>query len=189
MPQLKSQFGFTLVELMVTLAVAAILAALAAPSFADFIDKARLKGVASDVVDFINDARAESVKHNRDVNISFNGTTSAWCAGANAAVQTTAGNAIPAAASCDCRTAGACMVGSDEKTFPTTSDNGVTLSTIPGAITFDSRLGTTSPLGTSTVTLTSPRQKFDLRVTVSPLGQITLCTPSGKPAISEYSAC
>ena len=39
MPKTRASSGFTLVELMVTLAVATILLVLATPSFVDMIDK------------------------------------------------------------------------------------------------------------------------------------------------------
>jgi len=46
--QRRQQSGFTLVELMITLAVAVILATLAIPSFVSFVEKSRLRG-ATDV--------------------------------------------------------------------------------------------------------------------------------------------
>jgi prepilin-type N-terminal cleavage/methylation domain-containing protein len=183
--------GFTLIELMVTVVVAAILLALATPSFADFIDRYRLRGVTDDVVNFVNNARAESVKQGRDVNVAFKGTTSVWCIGANAAAEpTNAGDAIPAAAACDCSTdATSCKVGGEQRVFGTDSDNGVVLSAVPADFTFDNRLGTVSPLGTTTVTLTSPRKRFDLQLTVTALGQASLCVPSGKRAITGVPSC
>jgi prepilin-type N-terminal cleavage/methylation domain-containing protein len=183
--------GFTMIELMVTVVVAAILLALATPSFADFIDRYRLRGVTDDVVTFVNNARAESVKQGRDVNVAFAGTTSAWCIGANAAAEpTNAGDVIPAAAECDCSTdATACKVGGEQRVFGSDSDNGVVLSAVPADFTFDNRLGTVNPLGATTVTLTSPRKRFDLQLTVTALGQASLCVPSGKRAITGVPSC
>jgi type IV fimbrial biogenesis protein FimT len=189
-PSRKS--GFTLIELMVTLAVAAILLVIAAPSFAEFIDKARLKGVADGVVDFINDARAESVKQGTDVAVAFGGTVTAWCVGANAAVISSANpgdNVIPAAIACDCNTATSCTIGGQQKAFVTSSIKGVELSAVPAAVTFDSRLGTVKSLATTTVTLSSPKKMFDLQLKMSPLGQVSLCVPSGARSVAGYSSC
>jgi type IV fimbrial biogenesis protein FimT len=182
---------------MVTVVVAAILLALATPSFADFIDRYRLRGVTDDVVNFVNNARAESVKQGRDVNVAFKGTTSAWCIGANAAAEpTNAGDAVPAAAACDCSTdATSCKVGGEQRVFGTDSDNGVELSAVTMAFGFDNRLGTVNPMtdpGTNkpwAVTLTSPRKKYDLQLSVTPLGQASLCVPSGKRAITGVPSC
>jgi len=46
----EKQFGFTLVELMITLVVVAILAAIALPGFQNFIKKSRAKTASADLV-------------------------------------------------------------------------------------------------------------------------------------------
>jgi type IV fimbrial biogenesis protein FimT len=191
-PQAKRMIGFTLIELMVTIAVVAIMLALAAPSFADFIDKSRLKGAANGVVDLINSARAESVKQSRDISISLGGTTTAWCAGANAAAEpTTAGDAVPAVCGCTCTTASSCIVNGEEAVFGTAKNDGVELMAAPsGSFVFDSHLGAVDGLGETTFTMTSPRKKFDLQLTVTPLGQVNLCVPSSSDLpITGYPSC
>ena len=56
--------GFTLMELMVTLAIAAILATLAAPAFQDIIIKSRLSGVGNQFTGHILRARNEAISRN-----------------------------------------------------------------------------------------------------------------------------
>ena len=185
----KNAYGVTLVELMITLVVAAILAALAAPSFADFIDKSRLKGVADGVVNVINDARVQSVKQGRDVNVKFGGSTSAWCVGANTTTDPTPGQIMPAASSCDCTVATECQVGGQREAFDTADIDGVSVSTLPEFV-FESRMGSIQGLTPpSAVTLTSPRQRFSLRLTLTPLGQANLCVPAGQRVIVGYPSC
>ena len=53
----RERQGFTLIELMISLLVLAILAALATPSFADFFERNRVRGAADDVVSLISNAR------------------------------------------------------------------------------------------------------------------------------------
>src|SRR5574343_378776 len=62
MSKFRPARGFTLIELMITVAILAILASLAAPSFRDTIIRTRLSGYNSDLITAINFARSESIK-------------------------------------------------------------------------------------------------------------------------------
>lgn len=59
--------GFTLIELMVTLSVAAILLMIGVPNFRDFINNNRLSSQANDFVGTMTLARSEAIKQNRVV--------------------------------------------------------------------------------------------------------------------------
>lgn len=63
--------GFTAVELMVTLAVVAVLVALAAPAFQNLIATQRIKSVASALNESLWVARSEALKRNDKVSFSF----------------------------------------------------------------------------------------------------------------------
>jgi type IV fimbrial biogenesis protein FimT len=71
--------GFTLVELMVTLLVLAILLGLAVPSFRDASLSSRLTGYANDLVASVQIARSEAIKRNATVTLcaSTNGSSCA----------------------------------------------------------------------------------------------------------------
>jgi len=64
-PQYRS--GFTLIELMVTIAIAAILLAVAIPSFITTIASNRLTANANELVTALNLARSEAVKRGQEV--------------------------------------------------------------------------------------------------------------------------
>jgi type IV fimbrial biogenesis protein FimT len=64
--------GFTLLELLVTLAIAGILLTLGVPSFASFIQGQRLKSAASELSYALLFARSEAIKRNADVTVSPN---------------------------------------------------------------------------------------------------------------------
>lgn len=87
---MKSPFdnrGFTLVELMVTIALLSIIAALAVPSFSDMIDRHRNQTAARQLFGSLNYARSMAVSRQRTVTIcgsddgsSCNGSSN-WSAG------------------------------------------------------------------------------------------------------------
>lgn len=74
--------GFTLVELLVTMAVAAILLTIAVPSYQNFVINSRMAAQANDLITALNLARSEAVKRGANVTIcaSSNGTgcTGSW---------------------------------------------------------------------------------------------------------------
>lgn len=67
--------GFTLIELMVTLAVAVVLIAVAVPSFRNITISNKLTTTANDVVGAINVARMEAIRLNANTQLCSNSTT------------------------------------------------------------------------------------------------------------------
>ncbi|MBL8265214.1 GspH/FimT family pseudopilin [Steroidobacter sp.] len=61
--------GFTMVELMVTVGIAAILTAVAVPSFNQLIISSRLVTQSNDLVAAINFARSEAIKRNTNISL------------------------------------------------------------------------------------------------------------------------
>lgn len=78
---MKHQNGFTIVELMITLVVAAILLALAAPSFRDMIANNRLSGTTNQLQAALNLARGEGIKRNGLVTVSSASGSNDWSDG------------------------------------------------------------------------------------------------------------
>lgn len=81
MPQIPTSLparshGFTLIELMVTIAVAAILIAIAVPSFKNLTVSNALTTAANDMVGALNLARMEAIKLNATVQFCSNSATS-----------------------------------------------------------------------------------------------------------------
>ncbi|GAA3932236.1 GspH/FimT family pseudopilin [Luteimonas lutimaris] len=69
--------GFTLIELMVTVAVLGILAAVAAPSMIAFVNANRLNGTTGEMTASLQLARSEAIRRNARVTVcsSADGTT------------------------------------------------------------------------------------------------------------------
>lgn len=75
-PQAARAAGFTLIELMVVVAVVAVLLTIAAPSFKRFIDTQRLRSINAALITDLQYARAEAATRNIPVSIKFDGTGS-----------------------------------------------------------------------------------------------------------------
>ncbi len=56
--------GFTLIELMLTLTVAAVLAVLAVPAFREFVANQRVRTASFDLMSMLTMARSEAIKRN-----------------------------------------------------------------------------------------------------------------------------
>lgn len=69
----KNERGFTLVELMITLSVAAILLTLAVPSFTEMVANNRMTTNANQFVTAMNFARSEAIKRNAAIDVTATG--------------------------------------------------------------------------------------------------------------------
>lgn len=72
--------GFTLIEMMVTVAIMAIVATLAAPSFVEMIRNNRVTTAANDVLSAMQVARSEAIRQRRPITV---------CAGTDACTDST----------------------------------------------------------------------------------------------------
>ena len=72
MTRARTQSGFTVVEIMVVVAIVGIIAAIAAPNMAEMIRRQRVKTAAFDIFAALSMARSEAIKRNAPVKVRPN---------------------------------------------------------------------------------------------------------------------
>lgn len=178
--QALGQQGFTLIEVMIVVAIVAILLSLAVPSFNDLFEKNRLKRASEAVYGLVANAKAESTIRDVDMQVIIN--AGAWCVG------------YADAANCNCTLSNpsatdACSVpvaGTDVLKVVNGSDfSDVTLATNYGASVAFNRLRGTAPGGT--LNFVSGNWKLDL--VISNEGRLRLCVPGDATATMGYPSC
>jgi len=158
------QLGLTLLEVMIALAMLAIVASLALPSFGAAAERARLKSAAETLAADIADARFEAAQRGQAFNIDFK-TGADWCW------------SVAMAPGCSCGTAQACQL----KTVQGKDHAGIEL--LQAGAT---RLDPTGPADGGAALFQSSRGDR-LRVELSRLGRASICAAAG--TLPGYPAC
>jgi prepilin-type N-terminal cleavage/methylation domain-containing protein len=123
-PHLPSRRGFTLIEVMVTVAILLIIITLAAPSFKNMIEMQRLRSITAQLVTDLQYARNEAVSRNTRVNLSFqaNAGSGMTCY----LIYTSANSDLASRCNCEVPAASACPAGSTQiKTVQIPDSQGV----------------------------------------------------------------
>ena len=183
------QKGFTLLELVTTIIVVAIIVAIGVPSYQTLFERNRLKGAAEAADSVLQNARFEAIKRNRTVQVNVTNTDgSTWCLGIKIHPDTP----------CDCTTAGSCQIDNVSTVVSSTD--------FPGVVMYDANGTDTPPYVHNTLFRplrgTSQGQTYafqseggeELGVVIARTGRVRMCIPDdpdGNPGdlVGEYSSC
>jgi len=165
--QLK-QSGFTLVELVIVIAVLAILTTFAIPSYQQMIQNAMIKTATESILTGFQIARAEAVTRNTNVQFDFRGDKSDW----TVCVSPAAGGSCPT-------TDGATTIQSRKKEGGSSST--ITVAPTGGPYVFNG-FGVMTSLATGTLNLnisnSASTSSRNLRIVVAAGGAIKSCDPA-----------
>lgn len=180
--------GFTIVELMVSLALLSITLALALPSYREMVEKRQLTQGAEQVFAFLNSAQGIASRSNSVVTVSYSRTDEDdWCVGA-----------VLGSTACDCTES-----VSTEADF-CAIDGGVTRLTNDhvgntkiiqsmngdGAYAYDPVRGILVDLDDSLdVVMHSPNDSYQLRLIVSNTGHTVMCSKDADHDVPGYKVC
>lgn len=175
----RADKGFTLIELMVVIAVVAVLLTIAAPSYQKLIERNRLKEASQALKSDLQFARMEAIKRSR--NIFFDrdvDADGAWCYGIGTVT-------------CDCNQADDTAVDYCDIKRVQGSTYPVVSLVAGGETEFDFRRGTSAVIGSVLTT-----RHYAAQVRVNDAGRVDVCDPDPMPVDADdepleglYGAC
>jgi type IV fimbrial biogenesis protein FimT len=209
---LKPGRGFSLVELLVGMAILGVLLAIAMPAFSNWLRNARVRTAAESVQNGLQLARAEAVRRNTSVRFQLVTTLDESCvsdpAGPNWVINLAAVSAVDG--KCEeepcadrdlqyCRDNGLDDTLIIQKRSAAEGSADTTLAADQSALVFNS-LGRLTPVPAATVTIIvksatgescladgGPIRCLQIMVTLG--GQIRMCDPDPKLAVGDAQAC
>lgn len=160
------QRGLTLVELMIAVAMAAVIAMAALPGFSAAVERHRLRHAAETLAADFSEARYEAARSGRPLHVAIDGRSEAWCWN------------VATRPDCGCQAADRCQL----KATHAREHTGIQLLQ-PQPAVFEPE-GMVSAAGSAT--FRAPHGEM-LRVSVGPMGRASVCSPG--PPVPGYPAC
>lgn len=176
-PRRPSQRGLTLVECLMSLAVAAVSVGAVAPGFQQMQERRHLEGAAAQLATDIRHARSAAVARRAPVRLSAQLSAGSSC------------YIVHTGSAGDCRCSGegtaVCTSGAEAlRTVSFEAGRRLRLSSTSASMLFDPDRGTVTPTGT--LHLQTP-DGAAIRQVVNIMGRVRACSPGG--SMPGYPAC
>jgi type IV fimbrial biogenesis protein FimT len=183
----RSQRGFTLVELIVTMAVLALILLAAMPSIGNWLDNTRVRNAADSIQNGLQIARAEAVRRNQSMSFwlvalddpgtlgnecSLSGSSASWVVSVNSPVAHCADE--PSTVSSPMLVTGRAIGGGRPVTVAALQSDATTAA---NSITFDGFGRVTGSSSINRIDLSGTTTR-NLRIEISIAGAIRLCDPA-----------
>ena len=179
--------GFTIIELMVVVAIAAILIVAAAPSFSEFLSRRRVEGLTAELVTDLHYTRSEAVSRNESVGMFF-GTD------CYVIYRVRVPTASPTVATCTRTTKSITPAAAELKTVQLDAERPVSMS--PGGaanVEFDPVRGmVTNSAGDDTASVdvrSTSGRPWRLRAMLTIMGRAETCRPADAPGFAGWAEC
>ena len=178
--------GFTLVELMMSIVLVAIVTSLALPSYRSLLEKRQLTSSAEQLAAFVSSVQSISTRSNQVVTVSYvRANHEEWCIGAVI-------NATDTACVCTQTSTTAsdfCAIDGQKFVLDESLTDGSELmhSIDGGSYSFDPTRGLSD--AALTMELHTDNRKFKLNLMVNNAGRVTLCSKDSSHAIPGYDVC
>ncbi|MEY4753801.1 MAG: hypothetical protein RJA44_1476 [Pseudomonadota bacterium] len=162
--------GWTLTELLIVLALGALLLSMALPSFSSFLEHRRIEGLSAQLISDLQYLRSSAVARQTRLRLRIQSH-----AGGSSCYLLHSG----ASDACGCDRSGQVQCQPDaellrQHVLP--PDSALQLSATSASLLVDPRLGTFTPAGSIDV---HNRSGAQLRHVINVLGRVRLCSPSG----------
>lgn len=161
-------FGYSLIELILVIAIIAIITGSITPTFHSTIDNYRLRSTAHDIYSHLQLARHEALRTGKPISISFNQDSETWCYGFsdNQTVR-----------NCNCLESQSCKVDDIEKLYSYSNSKikmaEARFSGVDDILVFSPENGTAR---SGSIWLRSVKNELTA-VVISRLGRIRICSP------------
>ncbi|NOQ14337.1 MAG: prepilin-type N-terminal cleavage/methylation domain-containing protein [Methyloprofundus sp.] len=169
----KQVAGFTLIELMLVVAIAGLLASVAVPSFSKLLERNKLKEAVEGLKSDMMWMRTETVKRSCNLRVTFD--KDAWSY-----------TIFRAAGECDCPSGGG---DCNNKVVTGSQYAGVSMSSAAfsgGTSTFfDFRRGTAGIAGNAQLDTSN----YHVRVLIARVGRVRICNVSDETGLAGYEEC